>query len=127
MAAILNGLRALGSGAVVDEVLTLVIDSALEVTKADRGFVMLANAASELEFKTARGKGHITLSGTSFTTSAKIPRDVFTSGRSTIVADLMDGNLAGMHDGTIAIGIRHVRCASLMARAPCPAMRQAGT
>jgi len=32
MAAILNGLRALGSGRVLDEVLTLVLDSALDVT-----------------------------------------------------------------------------------------------
>jgi hypothetical protein len=43
MAAILNGLRALGSGRVLDEVLTLVIDSALDVTKAERGFIMLPN------------------------------------------------------------------------------------
>ena len=48
MAAILNGLRALGSGRVLDEVLTLVMDSALEVTKAERGFMMLANAEGEL-------------------------------------------------------------------------------
>ena len=63
MAAILNGLRALGSGRVLDEVLTLVIDSALDVTKAERGFMMLANAEGELEFKIARGRGRTTLSG----------------------------------------------------------------
>ena len=43
MAGILNGLRALGSGRVLGEVLTLVMDAAIEVTKAERGFVMLAN------------------------------------------------------------------------------------
>jgi len=113
MAAILNGLRALGSGRVLDEVLTLVLDSAIDVTKAERGFVMLARADGELEFKVARGRGRITLPGTSFTTSAKIPREVFLTGESRIVADLMDGNLAGLHDGTIAIGIRHVLCVPL--------------
>ena len=113
MAAILNGLRALGSGRVLDEVLTLVMDSALDVTKAERGFVMLAGANRELEFKTARGRGGITLAGTSFTTSEKIPREVFTTGRSRIVGDLMDGNLAAAHDGTIAIGIRYVLCVPL--------------
>ena len=113
MAAILNGLRALGSGRVLDEVLTLVIDSALDVTKAERGFVMLARPDGELEFKVARGRGRITLPGTSFTTSAKIPREVYQTGESRIVGDLMDGNLAGMHDGTIAIGIRHVLCVPL--------------
>jgi len=113
MAAILNGLRALGSGRVLEEVLTLVLDSAIDVTKADRGFIMLARPDGELEFKTARGRGRITLPGTSFTTSAKIPREVFQTGESRIVGDLMEGNLAGMHDGTIAIGIRHVLCVPL--------------
>jgi phosphoserine phosphatase RsbU/P len=113
MAAILNGLRALGSGRVLDEVLTLVLDSALDVTKAERGFVMLARPDGELEFKIARALGRITLPGTSFTTSAKIPREVYLTGQSRIVGDLMDGNLAGMHDGTIAIGIRHVICVPL--------------
>jgi serine phosphatase RsbU (regulator of sigma subunit) len=35
------------------------------------------------------------------------------TGQSRIVGDLMDGNLAGLHDGTIAIGIRHVLCVPL--------------
>jgi phosphoserine phosphatase RsbU/P len=113
MAAILNGLRALGSGRVLDDVLTLVLDSALDVTKAERGFIMLAQRDGELEFKIARGHGRMTLPGTSFTTSAKIPREVFQTGQSRIVGDLMDGNLAGMHDGTIAVGIRHVLCVPL--------------
>ena len=113
MAAILNGLRALGSGRVLDEVLTLVMDSALEVTKAERGFMMLANIEGELEFKIARGRGKTTLSGTSFTTSEKIPREVFRTGQSRTVADLMEGDLAGQHDRTIAVGIRHVLCVPL--------------
>lgn len=113
MAAILNGLRALGSGRVLDEVLGLVMDSALEVTKAERGFMMLANVEGELEFKIARGRGKTTLPGTSFTTSEKIPREVFRTGESRIVRDLMEGDLKGQHDGTIAIGIRHVLCVPL--------------
>ena len=113
MAAILNGLRALGSGRVLEEVLTLVLDSALDVTKAERGFIMLARPDGELEFKTARGRGRITLPGATFSTSAKIPREVYQTGESRIVGDLMEGNLAGMHDGTIAIGIRHVLCVPL--------------
>jgi len=60
VAAILNGLRALGSGRVLDEILALVMDSALDVTKAERGFMMLATTEGELEFKIARGKGKTT-------------------------------------------------------------------
>jgi serine phosphatase RsbU (regulator of sigma subunit) len=113
MAGLLNGLRALGSGRVLGDVLTLVMDSALDVTAADRGFVMLANEAGELEFKVARAKGHVTLPGTTFETSTKIPREVFTTGQSRMVGDLMDENLADLHGGTIALGIRHVLCVPL--------------
>jgi len=128
MAAILNGLRALGSGRVLDEVLALVMDSALEVTKAERGFIMLANQEGELEFKIARGRGRTTLSGTSFTTSEKIPREVFRTGESRIVGDLMEGDYKGLHEGTIAVGIRHVLCVPLrvtpMSAAPAAASSQ---
>jgi len=113
MAAIMDGLRALGSGRVLEEVLTLVMDSALEVTKAERGFVMLADDEAHLEFRIARGRGRVTLPGTSFQTSEKIPREVFRTGQSRIVGDLMEGPLADQHDGTIAVGIRHVLCVPL--------------
>ena len=39
-----TGLRALGSGRVLDDVLALVLDSAIEVSGAERGFIMLAAA-----------------------------------------------------------------------------------
>ena len=113
MAAILNGLRALGSGRVLDEVLTLVLDSAIDVTRAERGFIMLADAGRQLQFRVAREKGKRSLAGTSFTTSAKVPREVFETGRSLIVSDLLDDALAGGHDGTVALGIRHVLCVPL--------------
>ena len=113
MAAILNGLRALGSGRVLDEVLALVLGSALEVTGAERGFIMLATPAGALEFRTGRTKSGTELSGPSFTTSQKIPHEVFATSRSQMVADLMDGDLAGAHGRTIATGIRHVLCVPL--------------
>lgn len=110
---LLDRLRGLGSRRVLDEVLVLVMDSAIDVTGAERGFIMLANAKGELEFKIARARGRVTLSGQSFATSQKIPQEVFASGREQIVADLMDGNLAGQHLGTVALGIRHVLCTPL--------------
>ena len=115
VAALLEGLRALGSGRVLDEVLALVMDSALEVTGAERGFIMLASAENEneLEFKIARGRGRVTLSGKGFETSRKIPEEVFATGQEKIVADLLDGDLANVHMGTVALGIRHVLCTPL--------------
>ena len=56
MTLLLKGLRALGSGGVLDEVLALVLDSAIEMCGAERGFIMLADEAGHLEFKLARGR-----------------------------------------------------------------------
>src|SRR5690242_10516236 len=113
MAALLEGLRALGSGRVLDEVLALVLDSAIEVTGAERGFIMLADPHGALEFTLARARGKITLSGRSFETSRRIPEQVFASGKLAIVEDLMDNAMAPLHAGTVALGIRHVLCTPL--------------
>lgn len=113
MATLLEGLRGLGSGRVLDEVLAMVLDSAIEVTGAERGFIMLANREQVLEFKLARARGKVTLSGRTFETSRKIPETVFATGQQTIVEDLLDGELAELHTGTVALGIRHVLCTPL--------------
>jgi phosphoserine phosphatase RsbU/P len=113
VAALLEGLRALGSSRVLDDVLALVIDSAIELSAAERGFIMMADAEGRLEFKLARARGHLTLPGQSFDTSRKIPEEVFQTGEARVVADLLDGDLPAVHVGTIALGIRHVFCMPL--------------
>jgi phosphoserine phosphatase RsbU/P len=111
--ALLEGLRALGSGRVLDDVLSLVLDSAIDVGGAERGFIMLANPDVELEFKMARARGRIMLSGSSFETSRKIPEEVFRTGEAKIVADLLDSGIVNLHGGTVALGIRNVLCVPL--------------
>jgi len=112
IAVLLEGLRALGSGRVLDDVLSLVLDSAIEVSGAERGFIML-DQAGELEFKMARNRGRVILPGASFATSRKIPEEVFRTGEPRIVADLLDSELANFHSGTVALGIRNVLCVPL--------------
>jgi len=118
LAALLEDLRALGSGRVLDEVLALVLDAAIDVAGAERGFIMLAPSdgkvdGKDLDMKLARAKGRITLPGTGFKTSRKIPEEVFATGELKIVADLLDGDLANVHLGTVQLGIRHVACIPL--------------
>jgi len=112
MAAILNGLRAIGSGRVLDEVLTLVLQSAVSVTTAERGMILLAAPGGELEFKVGCEE-HGPLSGAAFATSQKIPQQVFATGHTQIVENLLDVGVADAHSGTIAAGIRQVLCVPL--------------
>ena len=111
MNALLAGLRALGSSGVLDEVLAIVLDSALEVAGAERGFILLANTAGQLELTIARGRGRIALPNAQ--TSRRVPEEVFATGKDRIVTDLRDDAHAPFHTGTVALGIRHVLCTPL--------------
>jgi phosphoserine phosphatase RsbU/P len=111
--ALLEGFRALGSGRVLQEVLELVLDAAVEISGAERAFIMLADADGQLEFKLARGKAKQTLTDSTFKVSQKIPEEVFRLGKTKAVADLLDGGLADAHMGTVALGIRNVVCVPL--------------
>jgi len=111
--ALLEGFRALGSGRVLQEVLELVLDAAVEISGAERAFIMLADADNLLEFKLARGKAKQTLTDSTFKISRKIPEEVYKTGRTKVVADLLDGGLADAHMGTVALGIRNVVCVPL--------------
>ena len=113
VAVLLEGLRALSSARVLDDVLALVLDSAIAVSGAERGFIMLADGDGALDLKLARARGRQTLPGSGFETSRKIPEEVFRTGRTRIEADLLDGDLANVHAGTVALGIRHVLCVPL--------------
>jgi serine phosphatase RsbU (regulator of sigma subunit)/pSer/pThr/pTyr-binding forkhead associated (FHA) protein len=113
IATLLEGLRALGTGRVLDDVLSLVLDATIDVGSAERAFIMLASPTGELEFKMARSRGHVTLPGVTFATSRKIPEEVFRTGEPRLVADLLDGELANVHTGTVALGIRNVLCVPL--------------
>src|SRR6186713_2912878 len=91
--ALLEGFRALGSGRVLQEVLELVLDAAIEISGAERAFIMLSTADGGLEFKLARAKDKQTLTDSTFQISRKIPEEVFRIGKTRVVADLLDAGL----------------------------------
>jgi len=113
VSSLLEGLRAMGSSRVLDDILALVLDSAIDIGGAERGFIMLANPEGRLEFKLGRGRGRQILAGTVFRTSNRIPEQVFLTGRPQIVTDMLEGDWAGAHGETIAMGIRNVLCVPL--------------
>ena len=113
LAALLDSLRALGSSRVLDDVLAVVVDSAIEVSGAQRGFIMLAGADGVLDFKMGRARGRVTLPGRTFETSRKIPDEVFSTGKTRIV-NFDDPGMADGHPDTVFFGILHVLCVPLV-------------
>ena len=121
MAAVLQILQAIGSGRLLDEVLTLVIDAALATTAAERGCILLADPGGEFKVRTARSASGTDLTGTPITTSQKVPREVCCTGKTAVFLDLTGSDLAGHHEESIRAGIRHVVCAPLRVVPPGPA------
>lgn len=69
-----------------DDVLCLIVDAAIEITQAERGFLMLRNEAGDLEFKVARDKNRNWLVGNDFAMSRSAVEDAFKQNRSIIVS-----------------------------------------
>jgi len=74
---------------------------------------MLADDDDTLEFTMGRSRDRKTLPGNGFETSRKIPEEGVRTGKVRIEADLLDGDPANQHMGTIALGIRNVLCVPL--------------
>ncbi len=73
-----------------DDVLCLIVDAAIEITGAERGFLMLRNTKGDLEFKVARDRGRNWLVGNEFSMSRSVVEDTFKQNRSVIITDSGD-------------------------------------
>src|SRR5262249_52450864 len=102
-----------GSGRVLQEVLALVLDAAIEISGAERAFIMLSAPDGSLDLKLARGRDKQMLTDSTFSTSRKIPEEVYKTGKTRVVTDLLDAGLSDLHMGTVELGIRHVVCVPL--------------
>ena len=116
--------RTLNSTLEFDEVLRLVMDRVIEFVKAERGFLMLVNAATgEPEFTMARDKNAQIISESAFAT-AQISRNtvkrVIRTQEPVLTTDdaLSDDALKGQ-ESIMTYGIRSIMCAPLIVRNNC--------
>jgi phosphoserine phosphatase RsbU/P len=105
--------RAFSSIPVLDDLLALVVDTAIELTSAERGFIMLKEKDGDLGFRCARNNQKRPLDGSCFQTSRRVPFDVFKTGRSIAIRDLDLENLSEDHLETRALGLRSISCVPL--------------
>jgi serine phosphatase RsbU (regulator of sigma subunit) len=103
--------RALSSIPLLDDLLSLVVDTAIELTGAERGFIMLAEKDGSLRFRCARNSYKQPLDG-SFFTSRRVPEKVFATGERAVINDLDVGD-SGDHSSTRRLGLRSIFCVPL--------------
>jgi len=110
-----QALRAMVEGHVLEEVLAIVVDHAIELSGAERGFVMLPGAGGELDVRMARGRHHQTLPGRDFQLSRTIPKQVYESGTLTF-----ENEVPETRHTQFDLKIRSILCA------PLPRVRSTG-
>jgi phosphoserine phosphatase RsbU/P len=79
--------RTLGTGLSLEDVLTSVVDAAIQVTRTERGVLLLANPAGELQMIVARDAQHNTLHPEQLQVSQSVVKRVANSRRELIVTD----------------------------------------
>ena len=113
MGMLLSTFRALSSIPLLDDLLNLVVDTAIEMTGAERGFIMLKEADDHLSFRCARNASRQSLDGASFQTSRRVPDEVFQSSRRIVIHDLNLDDDSQSHDSTRRMGVRSISCVPL--------------
>jgi phosphoserine phosphatase RsbU/P len=86
--------RTLGTGLSLEDVLTAVVDAAIQVTRTERGVLLLANPAGELHMAVARDAQRATLRPEQLQVSQSVVKRVANSRRELIVTDT--GTESGM-------------------------------
>ena len=105
--------RALSSISLLDDLLALVVDTAIQLTGAERGFIMLKEENDQLSFRCARNCNKRALDGSSFQTSRRIPFEVFKTGRRMVISDLDLDGVSDDHQATRRLGLRSISCVPL--------------
>ena len=87
--------RTLGSGLSLEDVLTVVLDAAIAVTRTERGVLLLKNPAGQMETIVARNGQRGTLRPEDVQVSASVVRRVVTTRREMIVGEQDMGGSSG--------------------------------
>lgn len=101
----------------LDSVLELVMDTVIQVTGAERGFLnLLDEGTGELAFRVARNFDRETIESSGFQVSRNLLRQVATSGTPVLTADAASDTQLGQFTSVAMYGLRSVLCAPLQAR-----------
>lgn len=96
-----------------DDVLCLIVDAAIEITGAERGFLMLRNGKGDLEFKVARDRNRNWLIGNEFSMSRSVVEEAFKQNHSVIINDASDPRYDLPRHSVRHLELRSIACIPL--------------
>jgi putative nucleotidyltransferase with HDIG domain len=105
--------RAINSSVGLKRVLEEVMDTVIELMRAERGFLMLRESNGELLVRIARGIAHINLEEETFKVSRTIVRKVVESGEPILTTNAQDDPRFESQMSIAAFQLRSILCAPL--------------
>ncbi|MBI3364268.1 MAG: GAF domain-containing protein [Ignavibacteriae bacterium] len=86
---VLSITRKINTSLVLSDVLSLVLDHAIRITRAERGFIMLADSTGALQYMNGLDREGKVIHPESFQISSSVLEDVFRTGESMCVEDAL--------------------------------------
>ena len=105
---LLDVARALGTGLSLEDILSTVVDAAIQVTGTERGVVLLRDGAGELKPIVARNKDRSTIPLDDLQVSSSVVKRVATSRRELIVSDTGDEMPSNPQESMACLSLRTV-------------------
>jgi signal transduction histidine kinase len=113
---ILSIVRKINTSLVLTEVLELVIDEAIRIAKAQRGFLMLAGENGKLEFAVGRDAQGQTIKAESFQISSSVLEDVFSTGETLCIENALNDERFEQRKSIMNLELQTIICSSLHTR-----------
>jgi signal transduction histidine kinase len=110
---ILTIVNKVNTSLVLSEVLALVLDGAIHICRADRGFLMLANPGRQLEFAVGRTAQGMSIPPDSFQVSSSVLQDVFSTGESLCIENALDDERFERRKSVVSLELQTILCSPL--------------
>src|SRR5574341_2644040 len=114
--ALLDISQAVNSTLVLDEILQIVMKRAIELLKAERGFLMLLDEERKLQFKTAHNLAKESLTQEDFKISMSIANQVASSGKSIFASDAIHDERFAHQKSIVELNLRSIMCVPLQSK-----------
>ena len=108
--------KLMGSSLDLDEVLSQTMDAIIQLTSAERGFLMLLDEKGELEVKAARNLNQETLEKEDFLISRSVIRTVAETGEQVVTTNATEDPRFAHQASVVMHNLRSIQCVPLRAR-----------
>ena len=108
--------RAVNSTLELNAVLNRAMDTIIQVTRAERGFLMLTDEQGQLVFQVARNMDRETITSPAFHVSRSIVEHVAQTAQSILTTDAQRDPRFSAQDSVVSLNLRSILCTPLIAR-----------